>query len=75
MPLRRVVAIFQNPGPGYDTLYVAMAYVLEGSGGEPVCICGPDSIRSHGWAELLILADPDNELTAPPPKTEPVESE
>jgi hypothetical protein len=62
------VALFQNPGPGYDTLYAAVEYVLEGTATEWVCICAPDSIRSHAWAVLDIAVNPEDELGTCPPK-------
>ncbi len=62
------IALFQNPGPGYDTLYAAVQYLLEGTADQPVCICAPDSIRCHAWAELRIMVNPEDELNASPPK-------
>ncbi len=58
------IALFQNPGPGYDTLYAAIEYLLEGTGMQWVCICAPDSIRSHAWAVLDIMVNPEDEVGA-----------
>lgn len=61
------IALFQNPGPAYDTLYAAVEYLLEGTGTQRVCICGPDSIRSHAWAVLEIAVNPEEVVGAVPP--------
>ncbi len=41
---RRQLLVFTNPGPGVDTVYAAVDYVLDGTGPRRVCICGDDSL-------------------------------
>ncbi|MCU0610168.1 MAG: hypothetical protein MUE60_00075 [Candidatus Eisenbacteria bacterium] len=41
------LGLFANPGPGNDTLYAAVEYLLDGSGTRRICICADDSISAR----------------------------
>ncbi len=51
------VEILHNPGPGNDTLYASIEYVLAGTGQQRVCLSAPDSIRLEAAAIVKALVD------------------
>jgi hypothetical protein len=54
------ITILHNPGPGFDTLYASMEYVLEGTGEQRVCVSAPDSVRLETVAIVSALIEPED---------------
>ena len=53
--------LFANPGPGNDTLYAAVEYLLDGTGTQRICICADDSLAARALMHITSLVEIDDE--------------